>query len=86
MKYILCECGKRYREDNQIKHNQTNDHKKYVSEQNNNEVHIIVHDIDKKKLIEFIRNQERKRKDAIVNDSDTCDSSDSEEGDPTYQE
>ena len=32
MKYILCECGKRYREDNK-KHFESEEHKKYIRKQ-----------------------------------------------------
>lgn len=95
MKYILCECGKRYREDNK-KHFETIHHKKYIQDKKineSNETHIIVHDIDKIKLMEFLKsNASKKRRYAISDDeikdldyqsesSESSESYNSEEGD-----
>ena len=57
MKYILCECGKRYKEGNN-KHFESIEHKKYIENKKINkcdELHIIVHDIDKIELMEFLK-------------------------------
>ena len=59
MKYILCECGKRYREDNK-KHFESQEHKNYIRHQQlkeSNQVHIICYDIDKEKLMNYIKKQ-----------------------------
>jgi len=55
MVYLLCECGKRYTEG-ETRHFQSIFHKKFVSNKKKQEIHIIVHDIDKDKLIKFIKN------------------------------
>jgi hypothetical protein len=60
MKFIICECGKRIRDDNK-KHYDSNEHKKIMNnlkkkKTSKQETHIIVYDIDKNKLMEFIKN------------------------------
>lgn len=104
MKYILCKCGKRYREDNK-KHFESKEHKKYIEEtkvNESNEIHIIVNDIDKNELMEFLRSKSgNKRRYAISDDeiedltdkdfkpdesSSSSDSSDSEEEDDAEEE
>jgi len=71
VKYILCECGKRYQEGNK-KHFDTMEHKNYINNKKNNdtdELHLIVYDIDKNKLIEYLKNNcIKKRKLGITED------------------
>jgi len=55
MVYLLCECGKRYTQANETRHFDSIFHKKFISNKKQ-EIHIIVHDIDKDKLIKFIKN------------------------------
>jgi hypothetical protein len=80
VKFIMCECGHRYREDNK-KHFQSKNHIEYLrrNKNNKNEIHIIVHDIDKDKLMKFIKNN---CNDIISSESEyePSSSSDSEEG------
>ena len=59
VKFIKCECGKRYKEDNK-KHFDSKEHKKYLQDEKikkSNELHIIVHDIDKNELMEFLKSK-----------------------------
>lgn len=71
MKYILCECGKRYQEGNK-KHFDSIEHKKYIESKKineSNEMFIIVHDIDKNELLNFLKSKAgNKRRLAIYED------------------
>ena len=78
MKFIICECGKRIRDDNK-KHYDSNEHKKLMKNLKKpkiekQETHIIVYDIDKDKLMEFIKNNCKN----IISDSDSNSDSDSD--------
>lgn len=86
MKFIICECGKRIRDDNK-KHYESTEHKnlinnlkrKKISKQ---ETHIIVYNIDKNKLMEFIKNNSNNDNDNDSNDNNDSDYSPSNsEGD-----
>jgi hypothetical protein len=80
MKFIICECGKRIRDDNK-KHYDSNEHKNLMNNLkrrkiSKQETHIIVYDIDKDKLMEFIKNNSNNNNDN--NDSDSDSDSDSD--------
>ena len=75
VKFIKCECGKRYKEGNQ-KHFDSKEHKKYLQDEKikkSNETHIIVHDIDKAQLMEYLHNQNKNKTKFIINDEDVSD-------------
>lgn len=70
VKFIKCECGKRYKEGNN-KHFETKEHKKFIYDKEikkSEEVHIIVHDIDKVQLMEYLKSKAINKKKFIIND------------------
>ena len=75
MKYITCECGKRYRDGNK-KHFESADHKQFIQSKKikeTNELTIIVHDIDKNELMEFIQSKANNKRKYIIDDDDKDD-------------
>ena len=86
VKYIICDCGKRYQEGNK-KHFDTIDHKNYIKSKNineSNELCLIVYDIDKNKLIEFLKNNcDKKKKFGITEDDIIEDDKDDKDYNPS---
>ncbi len=75
VKFIKCECGKRYKEGN-YKHFETKEHKKFIQDKEikkSNETHIIVYDIDKVQLMEYLKSKTINKKKFIINDDDIND-------------
>ncbi len=78
-KFINCKCGKRYKEGNN-KHFESLEHKKYIQDEKikkSDETHIIVYDIDKVQLMEYLKSKGTNKRKFIINDDNNTDTDDS---------